>query len=161
MVGKTGNRTKSILFLKMALKWKFQPYSLERKNMIEKNKNKPYIENYLKLDKKLFEDKRLTSSDIIILSYIRNLSNIEGYCWATNEKISELTNISKATVKRSIAKLTSLKYLTKWEIRKKGKRLRFLTPITISKMENQEENTITELMNKSINFIDYDWLNEE
>ena len=129
--------------------------------MIEKNKNKPYIENYLKLDKKLFEDKRLTSSDIIILSYIRNLSNIEGYCWATNEKISELTNISKATVKRSIAKLTSLKYLTKWKNRKKGKRVRFLTPITISKMENQEENTITELMNKSINFIDYDWLNEE
>lgn len=131
--------------------------------MIEKNEVKPYIENYVKIDKKLFEDKRLTSSDIIILSYIRNLSNIEGYCWATNGKISDLTNISKATVKRIITKLTDLKYITKWEFRKKGKRVRFLTPITINKIENQKENTILELIEKSKNkeLFDYDWLNDK
>lgn len=68
---------------------------------------------FLKLAHELIVDKNITSNEFRIYSYLLSLYNEEKKCsYPSMEVISEKLNISIATVKRSIKKLTELGYIT-------------------------------------------------
>jgi hypothetical protein len=55
--------------------------------------------------------KQLNDAEKIIYGHISNLCNEYGYCYATNQYLSELTGKSLAAVKRAIKKLTDLNFI--------------------------------------------------
>lgn len=123
--------------------------------MKEEEKNFFYKGNYT-----IFSNKNLNGNDKIIYTVIDSLTKQEGFCWASNEKIAELTGNSTKTVQRSIYKLLTKNYISKWK-QKKGKKVyRFITTNTEIFKSN---NNLKALLDKSkkIDLIDYDWLNGE
>lgn len=68
---------------------------------------------FLKLSHELITDKNITSNEFRIYSYLLSLYNVEKECsYPSMEVISDRLNISVATVKRSIKKLSELGYIT-------------------------------------------------
>lgn len=68
---------------------------------------------FLKLSHELIIDKNITSNEFRIYSYLLSLYNVEKECsYPSMEVISDRLNISVATVKRSIKKLSELGYIT-------------------------------------------------
>ena len=68
---------------------------------------------FLKLSHELITDKNITSNEFRIYSYLLSLYNVEKECsYPSMEVISDRLNISIATVKRSIKKLSELGYIT-------------------------------------------------
>jgi hypothetical protein len=55
--------------------------------------------------------KQLNDAEKIIYGHISNLCNEYGYCYATNQYLSDLTGKSLAAVKRAIKKLTDLNFI--------------------------------------------------
>lgn len=56
-------------------------------------------------------DKKLDPIDVKIYAIIRNLSNKVGYCFATNEYISETTEFANRTIQRSLVTLKRNGYI--------------------------------------------------
>lgn len=121
-------------------------------------KNK--LKFYIKIDNITLQNKELNSNDKIIYSLLINLTLAKDFCWATNEKISEMSGISKRTVQNSINNLIRLNYITKWKKKKGTVVYRYITINTIEEKINEIENIKDK--QKEINEIDidYDWLNE-
>lgn len=118
---------------------------------------------YYKIDCDFIKEKNINASDKLVFMIIYNLSKKEGYCYASNEKISELTGLTDRTVRNSLKVLTTCDYITKWK-QKKGKKVyRFLTPKSLLNNQNLKEviEKTKELKpNESFyELYDYDWLN--
>lgn len=117
------------------------------------------INNYYKIYNKILKDKNLTSNDKIIFSLISNLSELKGFCWASNDSISNTTGISVRSVQNSINKLIRLKYIIKWK-KKKGTIIqRFLTTNDSIMQYNNNLNELIENSSK-IELFDYNWLED-
>lgn len=68
----------------------------------------------------LFNDKHLTKTDIVLLSLIISLALKNGYCYASNDYLTEYINVSVRTINYSLSKLKNLKYiLIKYENNKR------------------------------------------
>ena len=100
------------------------------------------MENYYKLDKCILSQDNLNASDKIIFSVISNLSQKNGYCWASNKQLGEITKINEKTIQRSINKLCEKSYIQKWK-RRHGKIVyRFIT--TNEEIAKKDIKTIVE-----------------
>lgn len=68
---------------------------------------------YAKLfkDLPLIKENKLSSSQVIVLSHIIDLSRQRQYCYASNKKLSEIANCTEQTVKRAINRLKELKVI--------------------------------------------------
>lgn len=68
-------------------------------------------EYYYKIPKTVFEDRRLTPSQVMVFAEIYQLSRKKGYCYASNTYLTEKMNIGRATIIRAISKLKELGYI--------------------------------------------------
>ena len=59
----------------------------------------------------VFNDKKLSRTDIDVLSTIISLALKKDYCYASNEYLAEYVNSSKRTITNSLSKLTELNYI--------------------------------------------------
>lgn len=55
--------------------------------------------------------KDITSTQKLLIGLISSLSNLKGYCFASNEYLSKLLNVNKATVSHSISDLEAKGYI--------------------------------------------------
>lgn len=60
----------------------------------------------------LFSDKRLTRTDIDLLSLIISLALNNNYCYANNKYLADYINTSKRTITDSLSKLKKAEYIT-------------------------------------------------
>ena len=66
---------------------------------------------YIKVPKPILDDKTLSNTTKIFIGYIKGLSNKKGYCYASNQYLSSLMNVSERTISSLIAKLKEKKYI--------------------------------------------------
>ena len=59
----------------------------------------------------VLHDDRLSSSEKIFYAEITRLSNMKGYCWASNKHFSESLNVKRSTVSAWVNKLDSCNYI--------------------------------------------------
>ena len=59
----------------------------------------------------LFNDKKLSRTEIDVLSTIISLALKKDYCYASNEYLANYVNSSKRTITKSLSKLKELKYI--------------------------------------------------
>jgi len=90
------------------------------------------MKNYLKIDFEIFQDERLNTTDIILLSYFSSFEK----CFTNNETIEKTFNLSIQQIQRSIKKLKRLNYI-KVKNNKKHKRREIIS--TLYK-ESQKKN---------------------
>lgn len=77
-------------------------------------------------------NKELTFSQKVLYAVVGNLSNLKGYCFASNKHISEIMNYSIRQMQRDLEVLESMKFITRVvKVDDKGMvTLRALTPMT-------------------------------
>lgn len=63
------------------------------------------------IPKNVFEDRRLTPSQVMVFAEISQLSRKKGYCYASNTYLTEKMSIGRATIIRAISKLKELGYI--------------------------------------------------
>lgn len=63
------------------------------------------------IPKNVFEDRRLTPSQVMVFAEISQLSRKKGYCYASNTYLTEKMNIGRRTIIRAISKLKELGYI--------------------------------------------------
>ena len=63
------------------------------------------------LPTKIWEDKQLKPSTILVYNKIVALSRNSGYSYASHGTLAKMLNTSKSTIKRDIKKLLALKYI--------------------------------------------------
>lgn len=81
--------------------------------------------------------KQLNDAEKIIYGHISNLCNEYGYCYATNQYLSDLTGKSLAAIKRAIKKLTDLNFI---EINHLSKGRQDERQITLSQFPKSTQN---------------------
>lgn len=59
----------------------------------------------------VLHDDRLSSSEKIFYAEITRLSNMKGYCWASNKHFSESLNVKRSTVSSWVKKLDEIDYI--------------------------------------------------
>ncbi|EGC82548.1 conserved phage C-terminal domain-containing protein [Anaerococcus prevotii] len=81
---------------------------LKTNEKVEEDKEKDYF--YI-IPKNVFEDRRLTPSQVMVFAEISQLSRKKGYCYASNTYLSEKMNMGRMTIIRAISKLKELRYI--------------------------------------------------
>ena len=95
--------------------------------------------------------KKLSSTKKLLIALISNLSNQKGFCFASNQYLSECLSISKTTISTLLTELENEKYLKRKIERNKKKEiisraliLNFAPPILKNQktptLKNQKEN---------------------
>ena len=59
----------------------------------------------------VLHDDNLSSSEKIFYGEITRLSNMKGYCWASNKHFSESLNVNRSTVSSWVSKLQKIGYI--------------------------------------------------
>lgn len=99
-------------------------------------------------------DNRLTDSEKLLFAEITSLSNVYGYCTASNGYFSKLYEVTKVTISRRIAKLKKYGYL-KVEIIREGNQItqRKMYPLTenIRGINTNDNTPINNSVNTPIN----------
>ena len=72
-------------------------------------KDKPSY--YAILTSEVRYDKRLSSSEKLFYAEITALSNINGYCWASNKYFAELYDVKRSTISAWVKKLTDTEHI--------------------------------------------------
>lgn len=119
-----------------------------------KNENNYYI----KIPKNILNDSKLKSNDKLIFGIINNLTYLKGYCWASNQIISNELNISNKTVQSSLNRLLKYKYIFKWKQKKGNIVYRFLTTNDEILKSNDNIKNIIDKPNNDL--FDYNWLED-
>lgn len=90
---------------------------------------------YAVITAKVLLDKRLSSTQKLLVALISNLSNERGYCFASNKYLGECIDIAEVTIQQNIAKLEELKVITRvFKVDKEGtETMRALTVIEVLK----------------------------
>lgn len=81
---------------------------LKTNEKVEEDKEKDYF--YI-IPKNVFEDRRLTPSQVMVFAEISQLSRKKGYCYASNTYLAEKMNMGRKTIIRAISKLKELGYI--------------------------------------------------
>lgn len=81
---------------------------LKKNEEVEEEKEKDYF--YI-IPKNVFEDRRLTPSQVMVFAEISQLSRKKGYCYASNTYLAEKMNMGRKTIIRAISKLKELGYI--------------------------------------------------
>lgn len=69
------------------------------------------VKNGVWINNELLQDEKLTSTDKLVYGVIRSFAKRNGSCYASNNTIAKLLNMSKAQIKKSISKLRKLNYV--------------------------------------------------
>ncbi|WP_311516254.1 conserved phage C-terminal domain-containing protein [uncultured Anaerococcus sp.] len=75
---------------------------------VEEDKEKDYF--YI-IPKNVFEDRRLTPSQVMVFAEIYQLSRKKGYCYASNTYLTGKMNMGRMTIIRAISNLKELGYI--------------------------------------------------
>jgi len=59
----------------------------------------------------LFNDRNLSKTDCSVLGLINSLTLKNGYCYASNEYLTNYVKVSKRTISDSLSKIKRLKYI--------------------------------------------------
>ena len=96
--------------------------------------------------------KQLNDSEKIIYGHISNLCNESGYCYATNQYLTELSGKSLAAIKRAIKKLTDLNFIEIHHLPKGKQDERQITlsqfPKPIEKIKSKQEKVKEKIKEK-------------
>lgn len=96
----------------------------------------------------ILRDNNLTSLEKLLLIEIISLCKQKGYCWATNKYFSDINNVSRTTISKSINNIASCNYI---KIEYDNKNLNnSKRKIRLSEVLNLELNSIKENLNTSI-----------
>lgn len=63
------------------------------------------------LDDSIVKSNSINSTDKLVYGIIKALTNILGYCYASNDYISKKVNLSKRTITKSISNLRKANYI--------------------------------------------------
>lgn len=102
------------------------------------------------LPEAIMDDERLSEGEIILFARLMSLVKKEGYCWATNEYLSQKCRKSKKTISRYLTTLEECGYIRRDVVRNENRKVVvrkifintdtfFLTPSELS--NNEEKST--------------------
>lgn len=74
---------------------------------------------FLMIPQVVAQDKRLKGNEKLLYGHIFSLTKKEGYCWATNEYLSDLMGVSKDCISRYITHIIELGYLERVVVKDK------------------------------------------
>lgn len=94
------------------------------------------IGQYIRIPLKVEKDPRLNDTDQIVFGYLLSLSQLKGYCFASNNSLVRYIGRSQSSILRSLAKLDSLGYVRK-EITSGGRKI--FIEYSIYKDQNKED----------------------
>lgn len=83
--------------------------------MNEDSKNNDYGQRWSIMPAEVLEDQDLSSHAKLLYLYIQRLSNLKGYCFASNLYLHQITGRSVASVKRDLKALRDKKWITQAE----------------------------------------------
>lgn len=63
------------------------------------------------LDDSIVKSEKINFTEKLVYGVILSLANNKGYCYASNEYISEKVNLSKRTITKSIGELKKVNYI--------------------------------------------------
>ena len=63
------------------------------------------------LDDSIVKSNSINSTDKLVYGVIKALANNKGYCYASNDYISQKVNLSKRTITKSISNLRKANYI--------------------------------------------------
>ena len=75
---------------------------------------------FLMIPQVVAQDDRLKGNEKLLYGHIFSLTKKEGYCWATNEYLSDLMGVSKCCISRYIAHIIELGYLERVVVKDKN-----------------------------------------
>ena len=75
---------------------------------------------FLMIPQVVAQDKRLKGNEKLLYGHIFSLTKKEGYCWATNEYLSDLMGVSKDCISRYITHIIELGYLDRVVVKDKN-----------------------------------------
>lgn len=117
-----------------------------------KNENSILKDNsFVTIEAAVLLNKNLTNTEKILYGYIVAFSQAYGYCNMKNSTMCEIMNLKIRQLKYCLAKLKKYNYIT--TVIKNN--VRYITP-TINRFIETREKT-----NKLINWVEYNWLEEE
>lgn len=98
---------------------------------------------YAVLTANVLYDKELTSRQKILLAVIVNMSNEKGYCFASNQYLAEMLNISKSSIQRDLKLLEEKGFIGRVMHLKPNGELDFraLTPIAQMTLPHSTDDT--------------------
>lgn len=99
---------------------------------------------------KIVLNEKIDNNDLKLYIVISNLSNLKGYCYASNQYLAKVLKVSIRTIQYSIKKLEENEYI--WV--NKRKEVDTLTTKRRIYIQKEEENENKEEL------FNYDWLNE-
>ena len=74
-----------------------------------KDNREEFISSFITIS--ILGDNRLTFLERLLLIHIISLSKKNGYCWATNKYFSNIYDVTKVTISKSISKLATFNYI--------------------------------------------------
>lgn len=74
---------------------------------------------FLMIPQVVAQDRRLKGNEKLLYGHIFSLTKKEGYCWATNEYLSDLMGVSKDCISRYITHIIELGYLERVVVKDK------------------------------------------
>lgn len=77
-------------------------------------------EQYLIIPPTIWNNPDLSATEMVVLSWVFNLTAQRGYCWASNETLARLTKRSESTVKRAIIRGLDLNIIRTESITRKN-----------------------------------------
>lgn len=92
------------------------------------------MKNYLKIDFEVFQDERLNTTDIILLSYFSSFEK----CFTNNETLKEIFKLSERLIQHTITKLKRLNYI-KVKNNKRHKRREILSTLYNDKQKKNKK----------------------
>lgn len=74
----------------------------------------------------MFEDKKLTPSDVLVYGVISSLTKKQGHCWASNKYLADIVHVTERQIQYSIKRLKDNGYIHR-EFGKNDQRMIFLS----------------------------------
>ena len=105
------------------------------------------LEHYIRIPESIFLDKIISPSSKSLYRYIQLFAIKKGYCYASNEYISNCFGLSKRSITRLLKELKDKEYIR----------------IEYSKEHFRKIYTNININSKKIDYeiFDYDWLNDD
>ena len=118
------------------------------------------LSNFAIIDVSLFQDKRLSSTDCCVYGLISSLSNNDiRACYASNNYLSKIKNITKRNIQKSIVRLKKYDYI-KIDYNKNKRIIRTYVDYQILK-RNEENGLKQNLCEEDEEVLAYNWLDSK
>lgn len=67
--------------------------------------------NYIMISNAVLDNRKLNSTDKLLMGIINSLSSKDKYCYASNEYLSKGLNVTKRTISKSLSKLSNENFI--------------------------------------------------